>query len=267
MNDGSAKLLTLGDLFTRGRSLLVPERPASPYRYLEFLIEATLQRKYGLRKVAELGPGTDPGLSYLDLDAVDFALGIDYSQASVDAIGRKLAGKAQGRLADIMKPGELADLAGQCDYVICNSVVEHVIEDGALVRAMYDMLAPGGYTVCTTVLHQRMYNLWDHAVGHYRRYSLAGLVGLFSDFSDVQLLQTSIVQELLRPLFFSRVQHLKDNTLEQNNLLTAAGHEEWGRVPYAGIWPVAKYGMPLYLVAEWMLQHVVGGIGYVIARK
>jgi len=264
----SAKLVGLGDLFGHGRSLLVPDKPCSPYRYIEFLIEGTLQRKYELKRVVELGPGSDAGLGYLDLDATEIAWAVDYSQGALDAIKRKLpANKVQFRLADIMKPGALDDLAGKFDYVICNSVIEHVIDHAALVRTMHMLLEPRGYVVCTTVLHQSMYNLWDHAVGHYRRYSISDLEQLFSGFSEVQVLQTSYMQELARPLFFGRVRHLKDNTLEQNNLLTAVGHEEWGRVPYAGIWPVIKFAMPAYLVAEWGLQHIVGGIGFVIGRK
>ena len=267
-NGTSAKLISLRDLFRFGRELIVPEAPCSPYRYIEFLIEGTLQRKYRLRRVVELGPGSDVGLAYLDLDAIDQALAIDYSPGALDAVKRKLPDtKVQCRLQDIMVSGALDDLAGQFDYVICNSVIEHVIEDAALVDVMHRLLAPGGFAICTTVLHQRMYNLWDHAVGHYRRYSIPQLAALFSAFGHVQALQTSILQELARPLFFSRVRHLENNTIEQNNLLTGVGHQQWGRVPYAGLWPVVKYGMPAYLVAEWALQYVVGGIGFVIARK
>lgn len=264
----STKLVTLGDLFYHGRSLLVPDQPCSPYRYIEFLIERTLQRKFGLKRVIEIGPGSDAGLGYLDLGATEFALAIDYSNAARDATKRKLPNqRVQFRLADVMTPGALDDQAGKCDYVICNSVIEHVIDHAALVDTMHKLLAPGGYVVCTTVLHQRMYNLWDHAVGHYRRYSTAELAQLFSKFSDVQILKTSFIQELARPLFFGRVRHLVHNTLEQNNMLTAAGHETWGKVPYARLWSVVKYAMPAYLVAEWGLQHVVGGIGFVIGRK
>lgn len=255
-------------MFRYGRSLVVPDRPCSPYRYIEFLIEGTLQRKFGLKRVVELGPGVDVGLGYLDLDAVDTALAIDFSQGVLDNIERKLPNsKVTRRLTDIMVPGALDDLAGRFDYVICNSVIEHVIEDAALIETMRSLLEPGGYVVCSTVLHQSMYNAWDHAVGHYRRYSVADLVRLFADYSEVQVLQTSILQELIRPLFFSRINHLRKNTIEQNNQLTGVGHEEWGRPPYAAAWPVLKYAMPAYLVVEWVLKQFVGGIGFVIARK
>jgi SAM-dependent methyltransferase len=268
MNDSSANLISLGDLFHFGRKKLIPDSPCSPYRYIEFLIEGTLQRKFGLKKVVELGPGTDCGLAYLDLEAVDRACAVDYSQGALDAVKGKLrTGKVDSRLADITVPNALDDLKDQFDYLICNSVIEHVIDDAALVRTMRMLLTSGGLVVCSTVLHQSMYNLWDHAVGHYRRYSLRSLTDLFSDFSDVQVLQTSIAQELVRPLFFNRVRHLEKNTLEQNNRLTAVGHQDWGRVPYAGVWPVVKYAMPAYLIAEWALQYVVGGIGFVIGRK
>jgi SAM-dependent methyltransferase len=268
MNDGSAKLITLGDLFRDGRKLLIQDKPSSPYRYIEFLIEGTLQRKFGLKKVVELGPGSDSGLAYLNLDAADTALAIDYSQGALDAVKAKLGdNKIDYRLVDITVPNVLDDLRGQFDYVICNSVIEHVIDDAALARTMHALLAPGGIVVCTTVLQPGLYNLWDHAVGHYRRYELRRLAALFSDFSEVQVLQTSIAQELSRPLFFNRVRHLEKNTIEQNNRWTAVGHQDWGRVPYAGIWSVVKYAMPLYLVAEWGLNYVTGGIGFVIGRK
>jgi len=262
------KLVGLGDLFRYGRSRLVPANPCSPYRYIEFLIERTLQHKYGLKRVTEIGPRCDSALGYLDLNAIEFAWAVDYSQAALDAFKRRFSEeKVRFRLADVMKPGSVSDMACKCDYVICNSVIEHVIKHEALVGTMHSLLEPGGYVVCTTVLHQSMYNTWDHAVGHYRRYSVADLVQLFSIFSQIQVLQTSFIQELVRPLFFGRMQHLKQNTLEQNNLLTAAGHEEWGSVPYRAVWPIAKYAMPAYLVAEWGLQYVVGGIGFVIGRK
>lgn len=268
MNDGSSKLVTLGDLFSHGRQLLVPDKPCSPYRYIEFLIERTLQQKFELKKVIELGPGSDSGLLYLDLGALESAWLIDYSQGALDAVRSKITtNKINYRMANITSSEAIGDLYGKFDYLICNSVIEHIRGDIPLVQTMRDLLEPGGILVCSTVLHQRMYNIWDYAVGHYRRYSFRDLVDMFSDFSEVQVLQTSIVQELLRPLFFSRVRHLTKNTLEENNLLTAVGHQEWGRVPYAGVWPVIKYAMPLYLVTEWALQHVVGGIAFVIGRK
>jgi ubiquinone/menaquinone biosynthesis C-methylase UbiE len=268
MNDGSAKLIGLGDLFRHGGHLLVPAQPCSPYRYVEALIDGAVQRKFGLRKVVELGPGSDPALGSLDLDGVESALAIDYSQDALDVVKRKLGnGKVQCRLTDVMVPHALDDLNGQFDYLICNSLIEHVADDAALAEIMRALLRTGGYAVCTTVLHQRMYNNWDYGIGHYRRYAPAQLVELFAGFSDVQFLQTSFLQELSRPLFFSRVSHLQTNTLEENNRLTAIGHQQWGKVPYGGIWPALKYAMPVYLVGEWVMQYVIGGIAFVIGRK
>ena len=225
MNERSGKLITLRDLFSYGRQLLIPTKPCSPYRYIEFLIEGTLQRKFGLKNVIELGPGSDSGLVYLDLEALETAWAVDYSQDALDALRAKLpAGKVNLRLADVTKPETLADLNGKFDYLICNSVIEHILDDTTLVHTMRTLLKPGGIIVCTTVLHQRIYNLWDRAIGHYRRYSLRNLTEMFTEFSQVQVLQTSILQELSRPLFFGRVRHLAGNSLEENNLLTAVGH-------------------------------------------
>jgi 2-polyprenyl-3-methyl-5-hydroxy-6-metoxy-1,4-benzoquinol methylase len=261
-----ASLLTLGDLFRHGGDRLVPDQPCSPYRYMEFLIEKAVQGKFAPANVLEVGPGADCAVKYLDLESPKRVVVLDFNKDVIEMIARRYP-RVEARLIDITQPVDLGDLAGQWDYIVCNSVVEHVIDDQALVDRMYDLLKPGGVIVCSTVLHQRMYNTWDWAVGHYRRYSVAEFEGLFRRFAEVQHIKCAMAQEIARPLFFGRMAHLTRNTIEQNNQLCGHEQEEWGRSPYAGIWFALKYLMPLFLVAEWAKRNWFGGIGIIIARK
>ena len=266
MATATTDLLTLGDFFTHGRSGLLPPKPCSPYRYIEFLTELSLQKKYNLKRVLEVGPGTDPGLAFLDPKGIEKAAAIDYVAEAL-AIGQKRSPVPFEAMAvDIMNT-PLPEQKEKWDYVICNSVIEHVVDDQKLVDVMHDFLAPGGYIVCSTVMHQFLYCSWDYAVGHYRRYSKQRLENLFDKFSDVQIVQTSLLQELARPLFFNRIYPLCGNTLESNNLRTAIGHQEWGQAPYAPVWPLARLAMPLWLAFDWLKGSLPAGIGFVIARK
>ena len=271
MSKGRARqtndLLTLGDFFDYGRDGLLPEKPCSPYRYIEFLTELTMQKKYGLRKVLEIGPGTDPGLAHLDPKTIEKAAAMDYVAEAL-AIGQKRTPHLQFEqiAVDVMQQPQ-PQHKEQWDYIICNSVIEHVVDDQKLVDIMHDFLKPGGYIVCSTVMHQFLYCSWDYAVGHYRRYSKQRLLDLFSGFSEVQVVQTSLLQELARPLFFKRIYPLCGNTLEANNLKTAIGHQEWGQAPYAPLWSAMKYAMPLWLAFDWLKGSLPAGIGFVIARR
>jgi SAM-dependent methyltransferase len=259
-------LLTLADLFRHGGDRLIPAEPCSPYRYMEFLIEKTVQGKFAPAAILEIGPGVDCAIRYLDLDAAKRVMVLDFNREVIEAIGQRHP-KVEVRLVDVTEPADPGDLEGQWDCVICNSVVEHVIDDQALVDRIFSMLRPGGVTVCSTVLHQRMYNTWDYAVGHYRRYGVGELLSLFKRFSDVQLIKTAMAQEIARPLFFGRMLHLARNTIEQNNRLCGHEQKEWGRSPYDGVWFALKYLMPIFLVFEWAKRRMFGGIGIVIARK
>jgi 2-polyprenyl-3-methyl-5-hydroxy-6-metoxy-1,4-benzoquinol methylase len=261
-----ASILTLADLFRHGGSRLIPDQPCSPYRYMEFLIEKAVQGKFAPANILEIGPGVDGAIKYLDPETPKRVLVLDFNRDVIETIGRRYP-KVEARLMDVTKTTDLGDLKGQWDYVICNSVVEHVIDDQALVDRMFALLRAGGVVVCSTVLHQRMYNTWDYAVGHYRRYGVAEFKALFKQFSEVQLIKTAMAQEIARPLFFGRMLHLVRNTIEQNNQLCGHEQEEWGRSPYAGIWFALKYLMPVFLVGEWAKRKLFGGIGIIIARK
>ncbi|MDA0746844.1 MAG: class I SAM-dependent methyltransferase, partial [bacterium] len=169
------------------------------------------------------------------------------------------------RTINLTDPEDAKNLSGEWDYVVCNATVEHVPDDQALIDCIYSHLKPGGILVFSTVLYHWLYNKWDYAMGHYRRYSVQDLKNLCTDFDEVQIIKTSLIQELVRPLFFNRIEHLLDSSLEENN--RKVGFLEHAHPPYAKYYGLIKYLMPVYFVADWIFSKLLGGIVIVIAQK
>jgi len=261
-------ILRLGELIKYGRGYLAPREPVSLYRYVEHLVVLATKRKFGLESVLEIGPGSDPLLRFLDPEECRPAAIADYNPKVLDhcATVPPLQG-IDAIHVDVAKDGATARLARPWDLVLASSMLEHLADDQAFVDLLHGVTREGGCAVATTVLGPRLYNLWDHAVGHYRRYRVDGLRELFGAFKEVQIIQSSLAQELVRPLFFGRVRHLEDNTVEQNNWIFSAEHADRGRPPYAAIFGLVRWGLPAYLLVDWALRGVQGGIAIVIARK
>jgi SAM-dependent methyltransferase len=261
-------MISLADLFRYGRGFLVPAEPVSLYRYVEHLVEVAVIRKYRCKSILEIGPGTDPVFAYLQPSDYQSGTIIDYNEAVLRHCEKTLAGRSiETVLMDVERDNKLADVRQRWDCIVSNGVVEHLKDDVVHLNMLRELLSSDGIILCTTVLHRRLQNEWDHAVGHYRRYSVAELRRLFADFKEVQIIRTSLVQELVRPLFFGRIRHLLANSLEENNRRFGEGVQEWSRPPYVAVFGLLRYFMPLYLVVDWAQSRFVGGIVIVVARK
>lgn len=268
LNTQSGIDITLRDLFNCGRELILPKEPISLYRYVEHLVEIAVKRKYGFKNLLELGPGADTVFKYLKPDEYTTGTLVDYSQDILDYNKQMLSGYPLQLInMDFMDPEQIKSLTHRWDYIIANGVIEHLNDDRIFVDHMYDLLEEGGILVCSTVLHKWLHNKWDHAAGHYRRYSVKELHELFSGFREVKLIQSSILQELVRPLFYGRVKHLFNNTLEENNMIIGKEFLSYGTPPYAGIFGILRYFMPIYLLVDWSMSSFSGGICFIIARK
>lgn len=74
------------------------------------------------------------------------------------------------------------DLTGaRIDTIICTNVLEHLPDDGYIARRFFDLLEPGGRVVLLVPSGRRLYGTIDRALGHYRRYSRAGIERLLRD--------------------------------------------------------------------------------------
>jgi SAM-dependent methyltransferase len=64
------------------------------------------------------------------------------------------------------------------DTILCINVLEHVMDDTAAIKAMADVLAPGGALLLLVPAHPALYGPYDRMEGHFRRYSRRGLRSL-----------------------------------------------------------------------------------------
>lgn len=80
--------------------------------------------------------------------------------------------------------GTLASFAADTepyDAILYIDVLEHIEDDAEEVKLATDLLRPGGRLVVLAPAHQWLYSPFDAAIGHFRRYSRAGLVSLTRD--------------------------------------------------------------------------------------
>lgn len=59
------------------------------------------------------------------------------------------------------------------DLVMALDLLEHVPNDGEVLREMHRVTKPGGNAVVTVPAYQWMFNYWDEILGHQRRYTVA----------------------------------------------------------------------------------------------
>lgn len=70
---------------------------------------------------------------------------------------------------------------GAFDTVICLNVLEHIEDDRAALARMRGLLKPSGRLALLVPAHAFLYNGFDEALGHYRRYGKAGLRRLLEE--------------------------------------------------------------------------------------
>ena len=67
------------------------------------------------------------------------------------------------------------------DSVVCVNVLEHIEDDREALRAMAEILAPGGVVVLLVPAFRALYGPIDQNLGHYRRYRQSEIVRLAED--------------------------------------------------------------------------------------
>lgn len=72
---------------------------------------------------------------------------------------------------DLTREEDFAPYQQQFDTVICLNVLEHIEDDLAGLRNMYQVLRPGGRAIVLVPHGDWLFSSFDTVLGHYRRYS------------------------------------------------------------------------------------------------
>lgn len=75
---------------------------------------------------------------------------------------------------DIAANTSLEGLEGKYDTVVCLNVLEHIEDDEAALKRMYQLLEPGGRLVLLVPQYLGLYGSYDKELDHFRRYRCSG---------------------------------------------------------------------------------------------
>ncbi len=115
--------------------------------------------------------------------AVDFGAGMGTIAVPVRERGRQLScvevDSELGRSLTekgFQVVGSLAELPkGGARYIYSVNVLEHIEDDVAALRDLFETLSPGGTLLLYVPAFPILFSAMDHKIGHYRRYRLGSL--------------------------------------------------------------------------------------------
>jgi SAM-dependent methyltransferase len=142
------------------------------FRGRRAVVEALLARAaIGSRpRILDAGCGT--GGNLVAFGSLGPATGVDPSPHAVEACrARGLTNVRQASLESL--PFE----DGAFDLVLMTDVLEHIADDGAALRELRRVAAPGAALVLTVPAYQWLWSPHDVEMHHQRRYTRPGLVG------------------------------------------------------------------------------------------
>jgi SAM-dependent methyltransferase len=147
---------------------------------------------------------------------------------------------------------------GSFDVIGAFDVLEHVDDDGGVVRQVHAALKPGGGLLLTVPQHAWLWSLQDQRARHHRRYARGKLVELLRESGFDVIRSTSFVSLLLPAMFVARRLSKQRPDISGTEALRAP----------AGL--DAPLGIVL-AVERWLIRHGVsfpaGGSLLVVARR
>lgn len=123
-------------------------------------------------RVLEIGSGIG-NMSQFFIDRERVVL-TDTEAAYRAVLQEKFGARGNVAVVRLALPRIPEELSGErFDTVVCLNVLEHIEDDVASLRAMYELLAPGGRLVLLVPAFPALYGSLDRALGHHRRYTRA----------------------------------------------------------------------------------------------
>ena len=188
-------------------------------------------------------PVTTAVVQILDVGAGDAWLARELAnrfgdRVAITCLDPNYAPEVLGRLQAAAPPNvtHVTDVEGTFDLVLALDVVEHVEDDGTFVDRLAGWLRPNGHLIVTVPAHQSLFGPHDVALGHYRRYSRVGLVGLLAEH-DLEVTESG---HLFSSLYLARAVQLRhggtvDPADETDEYLHWGGSEWLARAITAGL--------------------------------
>jgi len=132
-------------------------------RILDGIIERVVRPPRDAR-ILELGAGTGHNLAMLSRFG-------EVEASELDPIARGIASERLGRpVVEAALPDLSMFQANSYDMVALLDVLEHVPDDKGSMKAIYDLLKPGGALLLTVPINPWMWSAHDVAHHHHRRY-------------------------------------------------------------------------------------------------
>lgn len=186
----------------------------------ETLQQKTLQKK-SLQKKSLASRADEKALSLKALSLLDIGCGtganlpmlreavgangnvtaLDYSPLALQFAARELQAGRRPNAITLLR-GDATRLpfaAEHFDVVTMLDVLEHVEDDGAAVREIYRVLAPGGVFVLSVPAYQHLWSAHDTALHHFRRYEFAGLKAVL-ETGGFQVWRQSFAMSAMPPI-------------------------------------------------------------------
>jgi SAM-dependent methyltransferase len=156
----------LGDIALQDQTL---EDVASAVNYRHWLVSLALP--YLGEHAIEIGAGQG---DYVE-DWSDAGIRITASEAEprrLELLRKRFAGN---ELVDVVEYTAPSELEGSYSAAVAYNVLEHIPDDVAALRGFAKLLRPGGAVVLIVPAFEFAMGRFDRAVGHQRRYRVAGL--------------------------------------------------------------------------------------------
>jgi SAM-dependent methyltransferase len=152
-------------------------------RFNEWMYEVTSRRLKG--RILEIGSGIGNISACFFRDGRELMLS-DIRENYCDTLQAEFGNEPTClgvRLLDLVHPDferEYADLLGSFDGIFALNVVEHIEDDTLALANAKKLLKRGGRLVILVPAYQFLYNNFDRALEHYRRYTEGSLQKVFT---------------------------------------------------------------------------------------
>jgi SAM-dependent methyltransferase len=154
---------------------------------LELFAEAThwksyfgsILRPFIAGRVLDVGAGIGSNIPVLHNDRVTCWTSLEPDLLLARRIEERIAAGSLPRSCRVVAGTiDSIERATQFDTILYIDVLEHIDDDAAELARAAGRLAPAGHLIVLAPAHPYLFSPFDEAIGHYRRYDRARLIGL-----------------------------------------------------------------------------------------